>query len=139
DPFEWKPNEPGGPAVDPVTGLIVAGTRDGFIRAVTSQGKLVWEYKTNGPFDGGPLIHQDGVFIGCDDGRVYSLELMTGKLRWSYDTQEEVGTRPVLANGTIYVFTLEDTLFALDAATGAWKWHHRREGTGTFAIRGRAG
>jgi outer membrane protein assembly factor BamB len=137
--LEWKPQEPAGPAVDPVSGKLVVGTRDGFLRAFKPDGSPLWDFRADGPFDAPPLVDRGVVYAGSDDGRIYALDLGKGTELWRYDAHEEVGTTPVIANGTLYVSTLQDTLLAIDAGSGTWKWQHRREGSGQFTIRGAAG
>jgi outer membrane protein assembly factor BamB len=138
-PFEVNPIEAGGATVDPATGIVVFGTRDGWLHALRSDGSVVWEFRAQGPFPGAPAVDGDTVYAGSSDGRLYAIALATGKERWRYDAKEELGTRPVVAGGTVFVASLQDTLFALDARTGAWKWHHRREARPGFTIRGAAG
>jgi outer membrane protein assembly factor BamB len=136
--LEWRPREFGGPAVDPVTGTIVVGTRDGFLRAYDANGQPLWDLKAGGRFEAAPRIQGDVVYAGSSDGRLYAVELGSGNLRWKYDAQEEVGTTPAAAAGLVLAMTLQDTLVAVDAKTGAWKWHHRREARAGFTIRGAA-
>ncbi len=135
---ELKPLEAGGAAFDPVTRLVVAGTRDGWLHAVRQDGTLAWEFKGEGAFGGEPLIDGDTVYAGCNDGRLYAVGLTTGKERWHYETREALGTRPALADGLVVVASLQDTLYAVDARTGAWKWHLRRETREGFTVRGAA-
>jgi outer membrane protein assembly factor BamB len=136
--LETSPSEPGGAAVDPTTGVVVFGTRDGWLHALRPDGRVVWELRVHGGFAAPPLVEGDTVYAGSTDGNLYAVALATGKLRWRYEAKEELGTRPVLADGTLYVASLQDTLFAIDARTGAWKWHHRREPRAGFTIRGAA-
>ncbi len=136
--LEWRPREVGGPAVDPVSGLVVVGTRDGWLHAYDADGERMWTFESAGRFDAPPRIDGDLVYAGCADGKLYAVELATGKLRWKYDAQEEIGTTPVVAGGLVLAMTLQDTLVAVDAKTGAWKWHHRREMREGFTIRGAA-
>jgi outer membrane protein assembly factor BamB len=141
DTLEWKAREPGGPAVDALTGVVVTGTRDGVLRARTPDGRALWTFQAEAGFPAPALVSGGVVYAGSSDGRLYALELGSGKERWRYAANEEVGTTPVLAGGVLYVATLQDTLVALDAASGAWKWHHRREASTStgFTIRGAAG
>ena len=134
--MEYKPLEPAGPAVDPVTGLVVAGTRDGRVHAFQADGSRLWEFQAAAGFKAAPLITGDTVYAGSLDGRLYALEKATGKERWRYEAREELGCQPVLWGGLVYVATLQETVLALDARTGAWKWHYRRDSSGGFTIRG---
>jgi outer membrane protein assembly factor BamB len=137
-PLEWKPQERGGPVVDSLSGLILVGTRDGWLHALDTDGKRVWDFKTGGRIEAPPLIDGEAVYFGSSDGGLYALELATGKLLWRYDAQEDVGTTPAVAGGLVLVMTLQDTLVAVEAKTGTWKWHHRRETREGFTILGAA-
>src|SRR5574341_609790 len=134
--MEYRPAEPGGPAADPATGMVVTGTRDGWVHALLSDGSVRWEFRAESGFQAPPLITSDAVYAGSLDGRLYARDKATGKERWQYDAKEEIGAQPVAAGGFIYVVTLQDTVLALDARTGEWKWHHRREQGDGFTIRG---
>ena len=136
--LEWKPREPGGVAADAASGMVLFGTRDGWLHAVRDDGKVAWEFRTDGGFPGPPAVEGDTVYAGSSDGRLYAIALRTGKELWRYDAKEELGTRPAVVDGTVYVASLQDTVFAIDAKTGAWKWHHRREPRAGFTIRGAA-
>lgn len=135
---DLTPFEPGGAAVDPVTGLVVVGTRDGWLHALRKDGTRAWDFQAAGPFAAEPLIDGDTVYAGAQDGKLYALQLGTGQLRWAYEAKEQLGTRPAVANGLVYVASLQDTVFAIDARSGAWRWHHRREAKEGFTIYGAA-
>lgn len=134
--LEYRPQEPGGAGVDPASGLVVVGTRDGWVHAFLPDGTRLWEFRTAGSFLAPPLVGSEAVYVGSLDGRLYAREKSTGKERWQYDVKEEIGSQPVAAGGLVYVATLQDTVLALDARSGAFKWHYRRDGSGGFTIRG---
>jgi outer membrane protein assembly factor BamB len=137
--LDFRPQEPGGAGVDAAEGRVVVGTRDGWLHALSEDGKLAWEFEARGAFPGAPLVDGDAVYVGSADGRLYALDLATGKERWRYDTREELGTRPAIADGVVVVASLADGVFAVDAATGALRWQRRREPPSGFTIRGAAG
>jgi outer membrane protein assembly factor BamB len=135
------PLEEGGAAVDPGSGMVVCGTRDGWLHAFRRDGTLAWEFLAGGAFPGPPTIDGGTVYVGSGDGRVYALALADGKQRWAYDAREEMGTKPTVVGGAVYVMSMQDTLYALDAGTGEWRWIHRREARGIdrgFTVRGAA-
>lgn len=134
----WRTIEPGGPAIDPVTGIVVVGTRDGWLHALRANGAIAWELQGAGSFGAPAAIEGGIVYAGTSGGVLYAVELATGKVRWRYDAKEELGTRPSVAGGLVLVASLEDTLVAVDAQTGAWRWHHRREHREGFTVRGAA-
>jgi outer membrane protein assembly factor BamB len=136
--LEWRPDEPGGAAFDPISRIAVAGTRDGWLHGLRPDGSVAWTFRGGGAFAAEPVIEGDTVYAGCNDGRLYALAVASGKERWRYEAREQLGTRPLVVGGLVYVASLQDTLFAVDARTGAWRWHHRREGKEGFNIRGAA-
>ena len=141
DTSDVFPLEEGGAAVDHASGMVVCGTRDGWLHALRPNGELAWEFVAGGAFPGPPTIDGGTVYVGSSDGRVYALALADGKRRWAYEAREEMGTKPTVVGGAVYIMSLQDTLFALDAATGEWKWIHRREARGIdrgFTVRGAA-
>lgn len=136
--LEWKPAERGGVAVDPVTGLVIFGTRDGWLHGVRPDGTVAWELEGEGAF-GPPTVDGDTVYVGSTGGKLHAVAIPTGKERWVYRTEEDLSTRPAVAHGSVYVSSLQDTVFCVDAGTGAWRWHHRRTQKGEgFTIYGAA-
>ncbi len=137
--FDWKPNERGGVAHDPTTGLAVFGTRDGWLHAVRKDGSLAWEVKSDGAL-GPPAIDGDSVYVGSTGGTLLAVSLPDGKVRWRWSAGEDVSTKPAVGAELVHVASRQDTLFALDLRTGAWKWHQRRDGrtSSGFSIFGSA-
>lgn len=134
--LEYKPFEPAGPAIDPLTGMVVVATRDGFVQAYSADGKDLWYAKLVGPYLGSPAIGDGMVFVAGLDGKVFAFDGARGEFRWMYSYREEFGSQPVVVGDLVYVTTLEGTVLALEARTGTWKWHFRREPSGKFIILG---
>lgn len=137
--MEWRPGEPGGAVFDPVSRVVVAGTRDGVLHGLRADGSVLWAFQAGGPFAAEPAIDGDTVYAACGDGRLYAIAIGSGRERWRYDAKEALVTRPTVADGVVLVASQQDTVFAVDAGTGAWKWHRRKEPREGFTIRGVAG
>jgi outer membrane protein assembly factor BamB len=134
--LEYKPMEPAGPGVDPLTGMVVALTRDGYVQAYGPDGKELWYYRGKGPYLAPPAASDGLVFVAGLDGKAHAFDAARGTIRWTYSLREEFGSQPVVAGDLVYFATLEGTLLALEARTGNWKWHFRREPPGKFLILG---
>src|SRR5258708_4444918 len=60
---------------------------------------LAWSFKTEGPVKSSAAIVNGAVFIGSDDGQVYSLDLASGKKNWSVKTGGPVESSPLVLDG----------------------------------------
>ncbi len=134
--LEYKPFEPAGPGIDPLTGMVVVSTRDGYVQAYSPDGKELWHWRGKGPYLAAPAVGDGVAIIAGIDGKVHALDAVRGEPRWTYTFKEEFATEPVVAGDLVYVATLEGTVLALEARTGAWKWHFRREPSAKFVILG---
>ena len=134
--LEYKPFEPAGPGIDPLTGMVVVATRDGYVQAFSADGKDLWYARLVGPYLAPPTVADGLAIIAGLDGRVFAFDAARGDFRWMYRYREEFGTQPVVVGDLAYFATLEGTVLALDVRTGAWMWHFRREPAGKFVILG---
>jgi outer membrane protein assembly factor BamB len=134
--MEFLPREASTPALDPASGRVVVGTRDGVLRSVATNGHTKWSVHTVAPFAAGPLVQDGIVYAPGGDGQLRALRADTGALLWSYDAGEELVTVPVLAEGRVLVASQSATLFALNMADGKWAWQYRRTPPAGFILRG---
>ena len=134
--MEFVPREFATPAVDPSTGRVVVGTRDGVLRSVSIDGHVRWAVVTPAPFYAGVLIRDGVVYSPGGDGILRALKADTGAVLWTYDCGEELVTVPVFAEGRILVASQSATLYALDAGDGKWVWQYRRTPPAGFILRG---
>ncbi len=134
--MEFVPREFASPALDPATGRLVVGTRDGVLRSVSVEGRVKWAIPTPSPFFAGVLIRDGVVYVPGGDGILRALRADTGVQLWTYDCGEELVTIPVMAEGKILVASQSATLFAINAADGIWSWQYRRTPPVGFILRG---
>ena len=135
--MEFVPREFASPALDPASGRMVVGTRDGVLRSISIEGRVRWAIPTPSPFFAGVLIRDGVVYVPGGDGILRALRADTGAQLWTYDCGEELVTIAVLAEGKILVASQSATLFAINAAGGraprwcatAWSTWASRTGT----------
>jgi polyvinyl alcohol dehydrogenase (cytochrome) len=97
--------------------------------------KLKWAFGFPGGTSafGQPTVVAGRVFVGSDNGYVYSLDAATGCVYWSYRAQAGVRNAmtvgPISAGGrthlAVYFGDLKANAYAIDAHSGAgiWKFH----------------
>ena len=134
--MEFVPREFATPAVDPTSGRVVVGTKDGVLRSVGIDGRVKWAIPTPTPFSAGVLIRDGIVYAPGGDGLLRAIKADTGVVLWTYDCGEELVTVPVLAEGQVLVASQSATLYALNAADGKWLWQYRRTPPAGFILRG---
>ncbi len=95
------------------------GIADGKLPA---QLDLLWSCKTGGPVKSSAAIVGGSVFVGSDDGFLYSLALATGKTNWAFKTGGCVESSPLVHEGRVLFGSDEPMFYALDAKTGKEVW-----------------
>jgi outer membrane protein assembly factor BamB len=112
-------------------GAIYLGATDGSVYAVNPDGTQKWRARTRGPVESSPALSSRGdrVFVGSDDGRLYSLDTGNGAVVcFRRLGGEEVESSPVIgANGTVYVGA-GNRVYAVDPATCGVLWSVRTGG-----------
>lgn len=92
--------------------------------------KLKWSFgfPDTGAAWGQPSLMGGRLFVGSQNGTVYSLNARTGCVYWTFSAQGSVRTAPVIAarpgggGYNVYVGDLGGRAYALDAATGRQLW-----------------
>jgi len=95
------------------------------LRALRTDGTLIWEYTINGIHFASPVIGADGtIYIGNDEGILYAIN-PDGTLKWNTlldDGGWIGGSAAISSDGTIYVAT-HSALYALNQ-DGTTKWSY---------------
>lgn len=126
-PF-WRLHlEPIGEVSGPVIGgdgTVYCGTDSARFYAINPDGTIKWTI----PLDGvgtRPAIGQSAIFVGTEQGTVYSLDPNTGAVNWQQTLVQAFGffTTPIVAaNGYVYFQDDNDVLYCRNQADGANIW-----------------
>ncbi|MCC7412525.1 MAG: outer membrane protein assembly factor BamB [Gammaproteobacteria bacterium] len=120
-------------------GIVVARTGDGKLfglRAAT--GERIWVYDRTVPVlslrgTSPPVLVDDMVLTGFDNGRLVALELRTGRLLWEtqiavprgrsdLERMVDIDAEPVVYGRSVYVATFQGRVASLALATGEIEW-----------------
>ncbi len=117
--------------------LIVANAVDGLISYHTGTHAEVWRVAIpQGVESTGALIN-DRLFVGSNNGKLYSINLTNGQILWNFDTKSEIVAEPLLQEGVLYFLSGSQSVFAVDATSGKQLWTYNRQDTSNLmTIRG---
>lgn len=98
--------------------------------------RVKWKFPTGSRVVGSPIIQENVVYFGSDDGNVYAVDAESGRQLWKTTTRGPVPCTPAIANGVLYIGSYDGKFYALDAKTGAVKWKFATDGERRFEAKG---
>lgn len=69
-----------------------------------------------------PALAHGRVYVGCNDGKLYTFDMATGERGWTFETGGRVHSSPAVAGKVVYFGSWDGKLYAVDAETGAGLW-----------------
>ena len=101
------------PAVNEQLGHVYIGSKDKHLHAVdTATGNLVWKFRTGGPIESSPLVFDDAIVFGSNDGRLYAITF-EGKELWTLDLGEKLTAPPIFAQDRLIITGAKGTIFVI--------------------------
>lgn len=97
---------------------------------------IKWKFVTGSRVIGSPVIYDNAIYFGSDDGNVYSVDAENGRQLWKTSTRGPVPCTPAIVKGTVYVGSYDGKFYALDTKTGNVKWKFATEGERRFEAKG---
>lgn len=117
--------------------IVVGNAIEGLVAYQLDTHEVSWRLPIPYGVEANGTMINDRLFIGSNNGRVYSINLTNGQIIWSFDTKSEVVAEPLLHEGVIYFLSGSQAVFALDAVSGKQLWTYNRQDTSsTMTIRG---
>jgi len=74
------------------------------------------------PLVSSPTVDSGSIYVGSNDGNLYSVDANTGSNRWRFSTSQEVQTSPLVDGDTVYAGSRNGNLYAVDASDGNERW-----------------
>ncbi|MFD2673158.1 outer membrane protein assembly factor BamB family protein [Marinicrinis sediminis] len=81
-----------------------------------------WQFATGGAITSHPVVYDERVIFGSDDGTLYALSVHNGTEEWRYETDKPIRTKPLIVEDDVYVVGHDGILHVLHAKTGQLQW-----------------
>jgi len=99
--------------------LLLAGCDLGVVEYI--EGSAYWSFQTSGPVHSSPVIYDETVYIGSDDGFLYALGSRSGKERWRFQTGGGSAS-PAIADDAVFIGGASGWVYRLSTNTGSEEW-----------------
>lgn len=87
-----------------------------------------WKFTAPEGVNSTAAIVGDVVYVGCDSGLLFALDLADGAERWRFQATEAIRSSPTVADGAVYFGDSDGVFFAVDAQSGAERWRFPTQG-----------
>lgn len=87
--------------------------------------KKRWEFETDGKLQSSPVIVEDTVYIGSNDGHVYALNASDGSERWRFQAEGRVVASPAVVSDMVYAGDMAGFVYGIDVSTGEKVWRFK--------------
>lgn len=117
--------------------VVVGNSIDGLVSYDLATKNTKWRLNIPYGVEASAASINDRLFVGSNNGRMYSVNLQNGEIVWTFESKSELVSEPLLDDGVLYFVSGSQALYALDAATGKQLWiHSRQDTTNSMTIRG---
>ncbi len=80
------------------------------------------------PFFGSAVIFENEIYIGNDDGNLYSINLTTGEIIWAFQTGASIKMEAVVNEEALFIGNLKGDFFKLSRLDGKQIWKTETNG-----------
>jgi outer membrane protein assembly factor BamB len=84
--------------------------------------KPLWTFKTAGAIWSSPVLADNVVYFGSDDGNLYSVFANSGKQVWQFKTNGKIMGRPTIDGSFVYALSDDGFLYKLDRRNAKLVW-----------------
>jgi outer membrane protein assembly factor BamB len=91
-------------------------------------GELKWKAELGGAAAASPVVADDVVYLGCDDGKLRAIGAKDGSALWVYPTGGPIKSSPLLRDGILYFGSDDKRVYAFDIAQKSLLWQYETRG-----------
>lgn len=106
-----------------------------FLHQLTlGQNLYKWTFNTDGAIHASPCIYGDTLFLGNENGTLFSIDRHKGTKHWSQNFPGGIHATPVVYEDVLLIYTTEGTLYGLNPESGKPKWNFQSAGENQYDL-----
>lgn len=84
--------------------VVLVGGHDKLLHCIDRRtGRPRWTFPTRAAIDSSPVVVDDRVFFGSNDGNIYGVSIKTGKQVWKHNAGKDILAAPAIGEGCMVV------------------------------------
>ena len=116
--------------------IFIGSSKEGFLSIDEKSGKILWKKQEKETYTSSPVVFENNIIYGTENGRVFSRKLINGELNYEIDLGASVDGTPIVSSGRLFVQLRNHQIFSLDAETGKIIWSYKKPVTNLTTIQG---
>jgi len=116
--------------------IYIGSSGEGFLSINERDGKVNWKKRESETYSSSPLVFENNIIYGTENGRIISRKLVNGELNYELDLGASVDGTPIASSGRLFVQLRNHQIFSLDATTGKILWSYKKPVTNKTTIQG---
>lgn len=118
--------------------LIASNSHDGIVAYDIQSGDKKWAYVVPNGVEKEPVVFNNRLYFGGNDGFFYCINLESGQEVWKTHVKSEIVATPAFdaQEGRVYFVTTSNSVLALEAESGRQVWSYTRQDPSSYSIRG---
>lgn len=101
---------------------IIIGSYDSSLYCLSSEGKKIWEIKTEGPVNGSPAVVDHFTFVAGCDSILHKIDIKTGKQVGSVELGGQAAATAAIQGKVLFVGTMSNQVLGIDWDKGKILW-----------------
>ncbi len=96
--------------------------------SVKTEPAILWKVKTGGPVISSPVVSDNFIYVGSNDGILYAINASSGETAWEYKTDGSINSTPLIAKGKVMFLSYDGFFYALNQSDGKLVWKFQTNG-----------
>ncbi len=129
--WEFDTRMPANSTCSSTIGHAFAGSDAGIVYALDKfepTARKLWEFNAGAAISPNIVYHDNKIFFGSSNGKVFSVSSSSGERNWAYDAGSPI-TSPIIVSGNIIYFSSNSRLFGVECNTGELLWSYECKGS----------